>query len=568
MKLKGVQHWSLPTKIIAVAVSASLPLGAIVAFYVVPLMGRKVYDEKLQATKQVVNVAYAVMKEQDARREKGECSLQEAQHKAVELIGTLRYNENDYFWINDLTPTMIMHPFKPALNGKDLTGNTDPEGKHLFVEMADVCRKNGEGAVAYMWPKPGVDKPVPKISYVQLYKPWGWIVGSGIYIEDVEAEVSSLRWKMLAATFIALALAAIQGVLLGRFIRRPILTMIRQMDNADINTQLNSGLRDETGMLSHSFDKFVASIRGTLEQVAESSAAVASASSQISSSAEEMAAGAREQTGQAGEVAGAVEQMVRTIEENSKNAGITADTAREAKGAAEEGGHVVAQTIDGMRQVAEVVRTAAAAVRDLGASSEQIGTIIGVIDDIADQTNLLALNAAIEAARAGEQGRGFAVVADEVRKLAERTTHATKEITGMIRKIQTDTRGAVASMDQGTQRVDDGIRLADQAGVSLKRIVDISQQVTDMVTRIAAANEEQSATSEHIAKNVEAISAVTGETASATQQIARAAEDLNRLTDDLERTMEKFRLAKGEPGGAVLARRGPVVTRSGDIVNA
>jgi methyl-accepting chemotaxis protein len=241
-------------------------------------------------------------------------------------------------------------------------------------------------------------------------------------------------------------------------------------------------------------------------------------------------------------VASAVEEMTKTIVENSRNASSTADTAKEAKMAAEQGGLVVEETVGGMRRIAEVVKQSAGTVQELGKSSDQIGEIIGVIDDIADQTNLLALNAAIEAARAGDQGRGFAVVADEVRKLAERTTKATKEIAGMIKKIQLDTRGAVTSMDEGTKQVDEGIKLADKAGTSLHQIVGISQKVTDMVSQIAAASEQQSTASEQISKNVEAISSVTGESAAGVQQIARAAEDLNRLTENLQQLLSKFSL--------------------------
>jgi methyl-accepting chemotaxis protein len=237
--------------------------------------------------------------------------------------------------------------------------------------------------------------------------------------------------------------------------------------------------------------------------------------------------------------------MTKTIVENSKNAGNTAETAKRAKDAAEQGGVVVEETVAGMKRIAEVVNKSAGTVKALGKSSDQIGEIIGVIDDIADQTNLLALNAAIEAARAGDQGRGFAVVADEVRKLAERTTKATKEIAGMIKTIQSDTTGAVASMEEGTKEVDSGIKLADRAGESLKEIVGMIQNLTDMVSQIAAASEEQSSASEQISKNVEAISTVTGETAQGTQQIARAAEDLNRLTENLQQILGKFKVASG-----------------------
>jgi len=221
---------------------------------------------------------------------------------------------------------------------------------------------------------------------------------------------------------------------------------------------------------------------------------------------------------------------------------MTADTAKQARASAEQGGSVVKETVNGMQSIAEVVRVSAATVQELGKSSDQIGEIIGVIDDIADQTNLLALNAAIEAARAGEQGRGFAVVADEVRKLAERTTKATKEIATMIKKIQGDTHGAVTAMEKGTKHVDEGIKLADRAGTSLNEIVGISQKVTDMVTQIAAASEEQSTTSEMISKNVEAISTVTGESARGTQEIARASEELKQLTERLSELLSKFKV--------------------------
>jgi len=213
------------------------------------------------------------------------------------------------------------------------------------------------------------------------------------------------------------------------------------------------------------------------------------------------------------------------------------------------------------------VNKSAETVKELGKSSDQIGEIIGVIDDIADQTNLLALNAAIEAARAGDQGRGFAVVADEVRKLAERTTKATKEIAGMIKKIQADTTGAVQSMEEGTSEVERGIRLADKAGASLQDIVGVSQKVTDMVTQIAAASEEQSSASEEISKNVEAISKVTGETAQGTQQIARAAEGLNRLTNTLQDLIGRFTLDRsGEFSGQTRGRSGVAVKEDGALV--
>ncbi len=360
--------------------------------------------------------------------------------------------------------------------------------------------------------------------------------------DNNSVEASAAMSVMYTVVAFAVLLSIILGVFISRTIVNPVKEVIANIHNADLNSRFNTDRADEVGDLQTAFDGFVDQIKNTLVQVSESSAAVASASTQISSSTEELAAGAQEQSSQASEVATAVEEMTKTLGETNQNIRKVADGAKEAKESAQKGGDVVGQTISGMKRIAEVVNQSASQVKILGASSDKIGEIIGVIDDIADQTNLLALNAAIEAARAGEQGRGFAVVADEVRKLAERTSKATKEIAAMIRQIQTDTSQAVASMEKGTQEVGSGITLAEQAGTMLNDIVGNAQSVADMVGQIAAASEQQSSASEQISKNVEAISTVTQQSASGTQQIARTAEDLNRLTENLQEILAKFNL--------------------------
>jgi methyl-accepting chemotaxis protein len=321
---------------------------------------------------------------------------------------------------------------------------------------------------------------------------------------------------------------------------------------------------DEIGKLFRGFNKSVQNIRNIVESVTEAIQATASASNQISSSSEEMAAGAQEQSSQTTEVAGAVEEMTKTIMETTRNSSTAAEAAKNSGTIAKEGGRVVSDTIEGMNRVAEVVRKSAETVQALGKSSDEIGEIVQVIDDIADQTNLLALNAAIEAARAGEQGRGFAVVADEVRKLAERTTKATKEIATMIKQIQKDTEGAVESMHKGTEEVEKGKALADKAGQSLNQIINGADAVVDMITQVAAASEEQSSAAEQISKNVEGISNVTQESAAGVQQIARAAEDLNRLTVNLQELISRFKL-NGESSDNKFANMGVSAVRSGGV---
>lgn len=331
--------------------------------------------------------------------------------------------------------------------------------------------------------------------------------------------------------------------------------MLKQMQKfaqGDLSAKLVAENKDDLiGKLFSGFNQVVSNLRNIIVKVTEAVHATASAANQISSSTEEMAAGAQQQSSQTHEVASAVEQMTKTIYETTKNTTQANESSKNAGKVAKVGGQVVEETIEGMNKIANVVRKSADTVRELGKSSDQIGEIVQVIDDIADQTNLLALNAAIEAARAGEQGRGFAVVADEVRKLAERTTKATKEIATMIKQIQKDTYDAVDSMHEGTKEVEAGKLLAEKAGDSLKEIIVGAEQVVDIVNQVAAASEEQSSAAEQISKNIEAISTVTQESASGIQQIAHASEDLNRLTLNLQELVAQFKLDEDESNYAV-----------------
>jgi methyl-accepting chemotaxis protein len=325
--------------------------------------------------------------------------------------------------------------------------------------------------------------------------------------------------------------------------------IMEEMSKGDLTVKLEGNYEGKYQRLQSYVNNLSATLNTLISDITEAVQATAASSTQISSSIEEMAAGAHEQSGKVTEVACAVEEMTRTILATTHNVSSASETAQKSGKIADSGGLVVDNTVAGMNKIAGVVNQAASIIKELGTSSQQIGEIIQVINDIADQTNLLALNAAIEAARAGEQGRGFAVVADEVRKLAERTGKATKEIAGMIKLIQTNTDHAVSAIEAGTKEVEEGKILASQAGDSLKEIIGGSKKVVDMVNQVAAASEEQSTTAEEISKNIEGINNVSRETASGIQQIARAAEDLNRLTDNLSSLITRFKTdATGNTG--------------------
>ncbi|MGC8654476.1 MAG: methyl-accepting chemotaxis protein [Candidatus Kryptoniota bacterium] len=332
---------------------------------------------------------------------------------------------------------------------------------------------------------------------------------------------------------------------LQNYLSDKITEILHKMDDfaeGDLTVKLDVEKDDDIGRLFTGFNKAVDNIEKMVQQIIEAVETTASAATQISSSSEELSAGVQEQSAQSGEVAAAVEEMTRTIIENSRNAQKTAEAATDNGKMAEDGKKIVLQTTDKMKKISGVVAESAEMVEKLGESSKQIGDIVSVIDDIADQTNLLALNAAIEAARAGEQGKGFAVVADEVRQLAERTIQATKEIEAMIKAIQNETQNAVSSMKSTMKEVEEGIALADEARDKMIKISSQTKNVVDMINQIAAASEEQSATSEEISKNVEAISSVSSESAAGVSQIAQAADNLNRLTEKLRNMVTGFKL--------------------------
>ncbi len=310
----------------------------------------------------------------------------------------------------------------------------------------------------------------------------------------------------------------------------------------DLTARMHGKYKGDLSKLKSDINKLAESLADLIIEVNEAVGTSNSSANEISSTADSLAAATQEQSAQADEVASAVEQMSRTVTDNAMSAGKTAEMAQKNGQIARDGGSVVKQTVEKMRDIAGVVKHTAQNIQKLGESSKKIGEIISVIDDIADQTNLLALNAAIEAARAGEQGRGFAVVADEVRKLAERTTEATKEIAGMIKGIQGETQEAVVAMNQGNEEVTIGIDLADRAGKSLEEILSSTQELMDMINQIAAASEEQSATSEQISKNVLSISKVTAESAHRIEDVAKNSDSLAKVTEHLNDLMSRFKV--------------------------
>jgi methyl-accepting chemotaxis protein len=357
----------------------------------------------------------------------------------------------------------------------------------------------------------------------------------------------NIQMTILIIAIIAFITAMLLATIIIRSITRPLAVFLERTTDiaqgeGDLTKRLDASGSDEIAQVSKMFNLFIDKLHGIISHISSTSSQVASAAIQLNSTAEQIATGAEEVATQAGTVATAGEEMSATSGDIAQNCQKAAEGAQRASQSAGNGGLVVERTVIVMGQIAQKVQETAKTVESLGQRSDQIGAIIGTIEDIADQTNLLALNAAIEAARAGEQGRGFAVVADEVRALAERTTRATKEIGEMIKAIQRETKGAVAAMEQGVQQVETGTEEAAKSGQALLEILEQINDVATQVHQIATAAEEQTATTSEISSNMHQITEVVHQTSRGAHESATAAAQLSGNAEELQRLVRQFKL--------------------------
>jgi methyl-accepting chemotaxis protein len=464
-----------------------------------------------------------------------------------------------YFFIYGLDGTCLAHPIRPDQNGQSFWDKPDSKGK-LYRKDFTKAAQNGGGFVEYYNKKPGTDEHILKLSYVAPVEGKPWYVGCGVYIDDVQAQQANAKARIDTSVFKSMSFSTVIICCYGIFvvipftlylIRKSIIGPIRKLSDmmtdiaegeGDLTQRIEIKSNDELGKLAKGFNTFAQKIHDTIAQVASSANEVASAATQIAAVSDEMANGLSQQSAQVHQISSAIEEMNASIVEVARKSVDVSKHAEHDAQAAEDGGRIVFETVNEMQSIKKTVSDTAASVEELGKRGEQIGLIIEVINDIADQTNLLALNAAIEAARAGEHGRGFAVVADEVRKLADRTTKATDEVAQSINAIQDETKLAVERMSKGTDQVASGVERASEAGESLKKIVDSSKNAAEMIQSIAAAAEEQSTASTQVANNIERISSFTRQSSEGASQAAQASGQLSDKAEQLQRLVKQFKI--------------------------
>jgi methyl-accepting chemotaxis protein len=443
---------------------------------------------------------------------------------------------------------MVMHPIKPALEGKDLTNNKDPDGTPLFVEMVSVVKKSGEGYVPYKWPKPGNDNPVDKIAFVKGFDQWQWIIGSGVYLDTIDSAFSQQRTIIIINVVIMIIVVVLFSYFIGRSILTPTRLAAQMMKDisqgeGDLTRTLNENGNDEISQLSQSFNLFVSKIRESLVLVAKNANDVNDHAHTVDDSSKTSQSFIELQNDSSTQVAAAMEQMTHQIHDVSRNAEAAEQAANEAASNASSGKSVVSKTITAIEALSTNIETVSKVTADLAQESNNIGSVLDVIRSIAEQTNLLALNAAIEAARAGEHGRGFAVVADEVRTLASRTGKSTDEIQAMIAKLQEGAKAAVEAVKSSQEISISTVEQASAANTSLDEIDRLVSVITDMNGQIARATEQQTSAADEVNLRINDLSQSTEQSLGNTNDLTRASDKLKQSSVELSSVVSRFKLS-------------------------
>jgi methyl-accepting chemotaxis protein len=516
-------------------------------------------DRKIK-TQHVVEVAHGIISHFAEEAKAGTVSEEDAKKEAMAALEKLRYDEKEYFWINDMTPRMLMHPVaKKLLEAPTLADLKDPTGKAIFSEMLAVVKAQGAGFVEYMWPQPGSDQPVPKVSYVKGYAPWGWIVGSGIYIDDVNRifyrQMMVQGGVILAILLVTVAISFFIARSISRPLARTTTSMMRLADGDKSIAVEGTDNKAEMGDLARALSVFKENALA-MEQLARDRAAqeerareekrqsmlaladsfegsvqsvvnqVSGASVELQASAESMAGNTEQTTSQASVVANASELAFSNVQS------VAAATEELSASISEISNQVAQSTAIASQAVTEAKQTDQT-INGLAQASQRIGDVANLIRDIANQTNLLALNATIEAARAGDAGKGFAVVASEVKNLASQTARATEEITGQISSIQNATGDAV----QAIRGITDTIGRIDQIASTIAAAVEEQGAATREISRSI---QQAADGTRDVSQNIAGVSGALSESGRLAGGLLGAASDLSQQADIMRSEISRF----------------------------
>lgn len=568
----------LSKKLILLGIIPTIIFTLISFFYLIPETKKSIYAEKDIQIRTNVDGAYSIVSYYYSLSQTGALTDQEAQAQAKEITSKMRYGEGGYYWIDDINYINLMHAVNPKIVGTNRAAERDKRDVLFIKRFIDGAVQNkSEGFYSNFWfPKPNETDASEKRGYSKHFEPWGWIVSTGIYIDDVDTIVQK---QITAIIVINTTLMLVTFMFTYWFSRKKIvqplenvISKLGEMANSggDLTQKIIIDSNDELGQLASVVNSLLNSMRQLIRQISQTSEQVAAAAEELTANAEqsakattqvaeiitEVAAGAEKQVNAVDATVAVVEQVSAGVQQVAASANAVSGKAEMTAAAAKEGDKALNAAMSQMDSIERTVSGSAQVVMKLGERSKEIGQIVDTISGIAGQTNLLALNAAIEAARAGEHGRGFAVVAEEVRKLAEQSQEAAKQIATLISEIQAETDNAVVAMSDGTREVKAGADVVNDAGKAFKEIVLLIGEVSSQVREISAAIQQMASGSQQIVSSVrdidriskdaagqtQTVSAATEEQAASMEEIAASSQELARMAEELQGTIKKFRV--------------------------
>ncbi|CCN72601.1 methyl-accepting chemotaxis protein [Vibrio nigripulchritudo] len=536
---------NVSAKIRLIIVVASLMIFGAKLFSALNLKDQMIVERK-QAAEALVQSGISQINQIEKLVTRGSLTFEEGQQQARELIKNKRYGSNGYFWLNDLNGVMVMHPIKPELDGKNMVAHSTSYISDAFRQFVETARSQGSGFVAYDWPQPGSSELEEKVSFVGKSNKWGWVLGTGVYFTDVEDAFKDELIATSVHTLIFVIALVLFSTLIAQNILKPLNKLTRTMsliaDDKDLSIVMKNKGKDELATMATAFNKMNNNLRDVVVSIHGNTDSLASQAEELSSVTHQIQSGIRDQKEQTLAVAGRVEQLTHSADLVSEKVEIALVTTSESNEVIASGTQSVHENLDVIQSVAEEVQATAKIAGDLESSSNEIGDILDVIKQIAEQTNLLALNAAIEAARAGEQGRGFAVVADEVRTLAQRTQESTGNIQRIISDLQTGVQQTVGSLQNCQHKAELGIEKATNCGDALTSVQASIKTLAEMSTEIASSTEDQRHQILSIGDSISSISQVAEQTETGTSHTSQSSEQLSVMAQKLNGLVNAFKV--------------------------
>ena len=557
---------SIGTRLHCATATAVIMIGTLLVS-VHAVESRRIEDARVATLHAVTDSATTIAARFEAEERAGRMNGDDARREAAAAIGAMRYAGQEYVWINDLHPRMVMHPIKPDLNGKDLTDFADPEGKRLFVAFADTVRASGAGVVGYLWPRPGANAPIPKLSYVQGFQPWGWVIGTGVYVDDLTAARRRMAWALAAIGGSACLLVGILIWWLGRGIARPIRDLTgttARLADGDLSAIVDGTNRgDEVGVLARALEtlKSNAVERVRLAHAAEDEraardrrqtamddltrdfgAVISAVLTRLTGSAGTMSDTARTMTDGTARTRDSVTRTVEGSSASARDLATVASATVELSASVDEIARQVGYATQATREAVDRATDTGRTFLALSDMAGRIGDVGGVIAAIAGQTNLLALNATIEAARAGEAGKGFAVVATEVKALAGQTAHATAEIGGNVSAIRDATQQTAAAIRDVEAAVDRVNAVAAAIAAAIEEQGATTREIAASVQTVAATSEQTRADMDNVA-------AITNRTGEMSHAVLTASVDIGHVAETLRDEVDQFLKAMNAEDG-------------------